>query len=277
MRAQRTTALHVFICTASASLLCAAVVMITTTQPAPMSLSFSFFSEGAHSAPTSATSSTFMLPAGGMEDKYTRDLEEMQETLQSDSLKPAGVVGDVPSLLTELGDGLSPTIFDEDAPPGGKKGKKVKKISAVELDDLIHQATRGHELVLQARDQLQFLESQNMALRRQSKRLIGSLQGKLGFLQQQRADIQARIEKISHMRGPPGPPGVPGLPGADGISRVPGPRGDRGPPGPQGISGQPGLSGRQGPRGKPGVSVCLCVFVSLKPVKEVSDCILTER
>lgn len=73
---------------------------------------------------------------------------------------------------------LSPTIFDEGQDGKDQKGKKikVKKIPAVELDDLIHQATRGHELVLQARDRLQFLRSQDAALRRQAKRLIGRLE-----------------------------------------------------------------------------------------------------
>jgi hypothetical protein len=73
---------------------------------------------------------------------------------------------------------LSPTIFDEGQDGKDKKGKKikVKKIPAVELDDLIHQATRGHELVVQARDRLQFLRSQDAALRRQAKRLIGRLE-----------------------------------------------------------------------------------------------------
>ena len=76
---------------------------------------------------------------------------------------------------------LSPTIFDEkkwEKDGKGKKGKKLKfkKIPAVELDDLIHQATRGHELVMRARERLQFLRSQDSALRRQSKRLIGRLE-----------------------------------------------------------------------------------------------------
>jgi hypothetical protein len=73
---------------------------------------------------------------------------------------------------------LSPTIFDEGKDGKDKKGKKikVKEIPAVELDDLIHQATRGHELVVQARDRLQFLRSQDAALRRQAKRLIGRLE-----------------------------------------------------------------------------------------------------
>ena len=73
---------------------------------------------------------------------------------------------------------LSPTIFDEGKDGKDKKGKKikVKEIPAVELDDLIHQATRGHELVVQARDRLQFLRSQDAALRRQAKALIGRLE-----------------------------------------------------------------------------------------------------
>ena len=73
---------------------------------------------------------------------------------------------------------LSPTIFDDGKDGKDKKGKKikVKEIPAVELDDLIHQATRGHELVVQARDRLQFLRSQDAALRRQAKRLIGRLE-----------------------------------------------------------------------------------------------------
>jgi len=73
---------------------------------------------------------------------------------------------------------LSPTIFDEDRDGKDENGKKLKmkKIPAVELDDLIHQATRGHELVVQARDRLQFLRSQDAALRRQSKSLIGRLE-----------------------------------------------------------------------------------------------------
>jgi iron uptake system EfeUOB component EfeO/EfeM len=46
-----------------------------------------------------------MLPENTAADKYALDLENMQATLQSDSLKPAGVVGDAPNLLEELGDG----------------------------------------------------------------------------------------------------------------------------------------------------------------------------
>ena len=44
-------------------------------------------------------------PADAAVDGYTKDLESMQQTLQKDSLKPAGVVGDAPHLLSELGDG----------------------------------------------------------------------------------------------------------------------------------------------------------------------------
>jgi hypothetical protein len=39
-----------------------------------------------------------------------------------------------------------------------------------------HQATRGHEMVEQARERLQFLRSQDVALRRKSKNLIGRLE-----------------------------------------------------------------------------------------------------
>lgn len=195
-----------------------------------------------------------MLPASAAVKGYAKDLENMQQTLQADSLKPAGVVGDAPNLLAELGDGLSPTIFNEEKDGKDKNGKKlkIKRIPAVELDDLIHQATRGHEMVEQARERLQFLRSQDVALRRKSKNLIGRLEGKIQFLLKQRTDIEDRIKKVSLMRGPPGPPGVPGLPGADGLSHVPGARGKRGPPGPQGVPGRPGGPGPQGPRGQMG-------------------------
>ena len=156
-------------------------------------------------------SSTFLLPA--KVKGYTRDLEAMQQTLQADSLKPAGVVGDAPNLLAALGDGLSPTIFDGGQDPVDADGDKTTQIDAVTLDDIIHQAARGHQLVLQARDQLHLLQSQDMALRRQATRLIGRLEGKLEFLRKQRTDLELRALEIAHMRGPPGPRGVPGLPG----------------------------------------------------------------
>ena len=85
----------------AAALLCALAMRAAAPLPAHTELSFSFFS----TAPASASSSTFMLPANGAADKYALDLENMQATLQSDSLKPAGVVGDAPNLLAELGDG----------------------------------------------------------------------------------------------------------------------------------------------------------------------------
>ena len=91
-------------------------------------------------------------------EAITRDLEAMQKTLQADSLKPAGVVEDAPNLLAALGDGLSPTIFDGGQDPLDADGDKTTQIDAVTLDDMIHQAARGHQLVLQARDQLHLLQ-----------------------------------------------------------------------------------------------------------------------
>lgn len=91
----------------AAALLCAAAMVVEP--PSPSVLSFSFFSSSA-SAPSASSSffsssSTFMLPASAAVNGYTKDLENMQQTLQADSLKPAGVVGDAPNLLAELGDG----------------------------------------------------------------------------------------------------------------------------------------------------------------------------
>ena len=193
---------------ATASLF-AVVVLVTTSWPRPAVLSASF----AGRLPERPVwgSSTFLLPA--KVKGYTRDLEAMQKTLQADSLKPAGVVEDAPNLLAALGDGLSPTIFDGGQDPLDADGDKTTQIDAVTLDDMIHQAARGHQLVLQARDQLHLLQSQDMALRRQATRLIGRLEGKLEFLRKQRADLKLRAHEIAHMRGPPGPRGVPGLPG----------------------------------------------------------------
>ena len=86
----------------AAALLCALAMRAAAPLPAHTELSFSFFSTAPASA---AASSTFMLPENTAADKYALDLENMQATLQSDSLKPAGVVGDAPNLLAELGDG----------------------------------------------------------------------------------------------------------------------------------------------------------------------------
>ena len=93
----------------AAALLCASALVVMT-QPAavPSVLSFSFFSSSASAPSSSASSSfssTFMLPASAAVKGYAKDLENMQQTLQADSLKPAGVVGDAPNLLAELGDG----------------------------------------------------------------------------------------------------------------------------------------------------------------------------
>ena len=81
----------------AATVLCAIALMVVTPHPAPSVLSSS-------SLFSSATSSTFLLPSSAP-DKYALDLENMQMTLQQDSLKPAGVMGDAANLLTELGDG----------------------------------------------------------------------------------------------------------------------------------------------------------------------------
>ena len=81
----------------AATLLCAIALIVMTQHPAPSVLSSS-------SLFSSATSSTFLLPSSAP-DKYALDLENMQMTLQQDSLKPAGVMGDAANLLTELGDG----------------------------------------------------------------------------------------------------------------------------------------------------------------------------
>jgi len=45
---------------------------------------------------------------------------------------------------------LSPTIFDEEKNGEDENGKKlkIKKIPAEKLDEMIHQATRGHEMVI---------------------------------------------------------------------------------------------------------------------------------
>jgi hypothetical protein len=88
--------------TSAAAILCACALLSAAPRAAPVAMFFSF-----SSAPPSAGTarSTFMLPADAAADGYTRDLENMQETLQTDSLKPAGVIGDAPHLLSELGDG----------------------------------------------------------------------------------------------------------------------------------------------------------------------------
>ena len=83
----------------AATVLCAIALMVVTPHPAPSVLSSS-------SLFSSATSSTFLLPSSAArEGRYAQDLENMQMTLQQDSLKPAGVMGDAANLLTELGDG----------------------------------------------------------------------------------------------------------------------------------------------------------------------------
>jgi len=87
----------------AAALVCAFVLRAGAPHRGRTELSFSFFSDAA--APPAAAASTFMLPAHGAANEYAADLEDMQATLQADSLKPAGVVGDAPNLLAELGDG----------------------------------------------------------------------------------------------------------------------------------------------------------------------------
>jgi hypothetical protein len=86
--------------TSATALLCALALSAVAPRAAPVSL---FFSLAPSPAPQAR--STFMLPVDAAVDGYTRDLENMQATLQQDSLKPAGVVGDAPHLLAELGDG----------------------------------------------------------------------------------------------------------------------------------------------------------------------------
>ena len=83
----------------AATILCAIALIVMTPHPTPSVLSSS-------SLFSSATSSTFLLPSSAAApDKYALDLENMQMTLQQDSLKPAGVMGDAANMLTELGDG----------------------------------------------------------------------------------------------------------------------------------------------------------------------------
>ena len=82
----------------AATVVCAIALIVMTPHPAPSVLSSS-------SLFSSATSSTFLLPTAAAPDKYALDLENMQMTLQQDSLKPAGVMGDAANMLTELGDG----------------------------------------------------------------------------------------------------------------------------------------------------------------------------
>ena len=87
--------------TSATAVLCALALSAAGPRAAaPVALFFSLAS-----SPAPQARSTFMLPADAAVDGYTRDLENMQTTLQQDSLKPAGVVGDAPHLLAELGDG----------------------------------------------------------------------------------------------------------------------------------------------------------------------------
>ena len=89
---------HAVVALSAATVVCAIALIVMTPHPANSVLSSS-------SLFSSATSSTFLLPTAAAPDKYALDLENMQMTLQQDSLKPAGVMGDAANMLTELGDG----------------------------------------------------------------------------------------------------------------------------------------------------------------------------
>lgn len=76
---------------------------------------------------------------------------------------------------------------------------------------------------------------------------VDALQAEVNDLRQQIQSLQAEIDGIDVVEGPPGPPGPPGPAGPPGVDGAPGPAGPQGPPGPE---GEPGPPGPQGPPGE---------------------------